>query len=166
MENLGKYLGSFAALITIIGFIYYLYDRRRDRTVGSLRTYYGKTKIIFGSNTFTGSPNILIVNNKPIFTASIKQGIILKCRKKLLVSIIIFDRNGNLVAQMENNRWALNPNNLFKKVTSINEVKVYNQQGELALHCKARKDGSVVLNGTFYAGGRRIHATDDGLLIN
>ncbi len=164
--NFWIYLGGVAALVTIIGFTYYLIDRHKSKTVGNLKTYYGETKIIFGSNRFTGCPNILVVNNKPIFTATVKQGTICKNRKKLLVSIIIFDRNNNIVAQIENNRWILNQNNFLRKEITKDEVKVYNQQGELSLHCKAHKDGSVTLNGTFYAGGNRFYATDNGLQIN
>jgi len=148
-----------SSILGIIGFVCYLYDKSMEvKYEGELRTYYDDTKIIFGSNTFIGTPKILFVNDKPIFTATVKDG-------KLLISIIIFDRDGKVVAKIEENKWIINKNNYFTLDTSKSEIKVTNQYGEVALHCIAFPDGSVKVNGTFYIDGTKIVATDRGLTI-
>ena len=126
---------------------------------GKLKTFYGDTKIIFGNSTIEGVPNILVVNDNPIFTATVKND-------KLYISIIIFDRDGKIVAYIEENKWKINKNNYFKMDISASEVKVINQYGEVALHCIALRDGAVKVNGVFYVDGFQIIATDEGLLFN
>jgi hypothetical protein len=169
MEKFLFYLsifGGIAGLATIIGLVYYFIDRKINATVGKLKTYTGNTKIIFGSNTFIGCPNVLVIDDKPVFSAVIQSGLIFKKRKKLLVSIIIFDKDNNLIAQLEKNKWTLNHNKLFKKEIKKNKIKIFNNSGEVALECTAQKDGAVVVNGYFYINGRKFIATNDGLQIN
>jgi hypothetical protein len=142
-----------------ISFGLYCYDKWTEvKYEGELKTYYGDTRVIFGSNIFIGTPNILVVNEKPIFTSAVKNG-------KLFISIIIFDRDGKVVAQIDENKWFINKNNYFRMDISNSEIKVTNQQGEVALDAIALPDGAVKVNGTFYIGGRKIIATDQGLTI-
>ena len=96
----------------------------------------------------------MFVNDKPIFTATARDG-------KLLVSVFVFDRHGDVVAVIEENKWVINKNNYYKMETRDNEVKVINQQNELALHCTALPDGSVKVNGTFWVGEYKIVVTDE-----
>lgn len=159
LKKIVFWIGLIASICGIIGFIFYLRDKSTSpRHEGTLQTYYGDTKVIFGSNAFIGTPNILVVNGKPVFTATVKNN-------KLYVSIIIFDKHGDVVAQIENNNWIINKNNYFRIESSKTELKVINQQNEIALHCTALPDGSVKVNGTFYIGGRKIVATDNGLTL-
>jgi hypothetical protein len=150
-------IGSLSIIFGLLGSIGYFYDKYTEiKYEGTLTTYYGNTKIIFGSNTFIGTPNILFVNGKPIFTATVKNG-------KLFISIIIFDRDGKIVAKIEENEWVINKNNIFTMNIKSSEIKIINQYNEVALHCIALPDGSVKVNGTFYVDGREIVATDEGL---
>jgi hypothetical protein len=146
--------------MTFIGFIIAIYTFiNRPIYTGKLRTYYGNTRIVFGNNIFEGTPNILTVNDNPIFTATVKND-------KLFISIIIFDREGKLVAWIEENNWEINRNNYFKMEKSPTEIRVINQYGEVALHCIANPDGSVKVTGIFYVDDLQVIATNEGLEIN
>jgi hypothetical protein len=123
-----------------------------------LKTYYGNTKIIFGSNVFIGCPNILVVDNEPIFTATVKD-------RKLIISIVIYDRENKIVAHIENNKWIINKKNYLKMDVTPSKIIVTNQYGEVALNCTSLYDGSVKVNGTFYINGIKFVATNQGLSI-
>ena len=163
MDSFALWLGIISGILGVFGFIFYIVDKvNAEKFQGELRTYYGNTKIIFGSNMFEGCPNILFVGNQPIFTSIMRKSLILK-REKLLISIIVFDISGKVVAKIEKNKWVLNRNNYFTMDKSNYEIKVFNQNNEVSIHCIAQSNGSVKVNGIFYINGMKISASDSGL---
>jgi len=87
---------------------------------GQIITNPGNTKIIFGSNTFIGTPHILSVDGKPIFNATVQNG-------RLFIDLIIFDRDNKVVGKIEHNNWIVNQNNVFQiPIETPSEIKIIN----------------------------------------
>lgn len=156
LNKIGLLVGIPLVVVSIVAICWQYKDRTQFK--GNLNVSSESIKIIFGSNTFIGTPNILVINNQPILSAEIKDS-------KLFVYLKIYDKEGKIVAQINGNEWTVNQNNFYTIDKSSNYVKVTNQYGETALEASIVTNDTIKINGTFYINGKKIVATDAGLSL-
>ncbi|MDE2215194.1 MAG: hypothetical protein KGJ61_08790 [Candidatus Omnitrophica bacterium] len=125
----------------------------------SLRTEEGPYQVMFGSNIFINTPNILIVGGVPLVTMKVVNG-------ELLVSAIIYDGDGGVIAMIKDNKWIYQRSKNFKKEVRLNLIKIWDGQNRLLLDCEMLSNTRIKLNGVFRKDGSEIIATDEGLRIN
>ncbi len=124
-----------------------------------LKSTQGNQTFIWGSNRFTGCPNILTVANKPIIRVE-------TLGKRLYLSADFYDKTGKLVMKIVRNNIKLNQNNIFEiQEWKKDRLKIINQYQEL-IEIIAHKTGEIELNGVFYCGGNRFIASPNELQIN
>ncbi len=121
----------------------------------------GEYKIIFGSNTFIGCPNILVVDNEPLVTCEIgKDG-------QILVNATVYDEKGKKVAKLVRNSFVFNDKNDYDKTTSPQSLRLIRKSdGKVMVEAKVTGKDTITLNGTFYCREQCIVATDEGMTIN
>lgn len=119
----------------------------------------GDQVFIWGSNRFRGIPNVLVANNQPTIRID-------TLGKRLYLSAVFYDRDGQVVMKIIRNKIKLNKNNIFEiqewKKEKIKIVNQYNEPIEIIAH----KTGEIELNGVFYCEKNRFEATNQGLKIN
>ena len=124
--------------------------------------YFGDSKepykLIFGTNTFINTPNVLIVDGIPLVTMKVKNNI-------LLVSATIYDNKGQVLALMRDNEWIFERTARLKKEVRINSLKIWDENNNLLLDCKLLSNKRIKLNGIFRKDGAEIIATDEGLHV-
>jgi hypothetical protein len=124
-----------------------------------LKSTQGKQIFIWGSNTFMGCPNILVVANEPIIKVE-------SLANRLYLSVDFYDRAGKLVMKIVRNKVKLNQNNIFEvQEWRKDKLKIMNQYQE-PIEITVHKTGEIELNGVFYCNGNRLDASPSGLRIN
>ncbi|MFA5168782.1 MAG: hypothetical protein WC530_09665 [Candidatus Omnitrophota bacterium] len=118
----------------------------------------GPYQLIFGSNSFIGLPNILVVGGIPLVTMKVVNG-------ALLVSTVIYDEEGRVLALIKDNEWIFERSENLKKEVRINSVKIWDNKNRLLLDCEMLSNRRIALNGIFRKDGAEIIATNEGMTI-
>ena len=115
-------------------------------------------ELVFGTNTFINTPNVLVVDNIPLVTMKVRNNI-------LLVSATIYDDKGQVLALIRDNEWIFERSVTLKKEVKINSIKIWDDRDRLLLDCQMLSNKKIKLNGIFRKGDAEIIATDEGLHI-
>ena len=116
-------------------------------------------RINFGTNIFTNTPDILVVDGIPLVTMAVKDN-------RLLVSATIYSKEGKILCLIKDNEWVSENKTGLRKESTINSLKVWDDKNRLILDVAILSDRLIKLNGIFYKKGAEIIATDEGLRIN
>ncbi len=119
-----------------------------------------KSKILLSAekNTFPkfefGDSGAILVKagkpDEPLFKIFRDNYLTIKIKRgKMKVSTIIRDRNGAIIAELENNEWKVNQNNSFDRNYSKNALEVKDSSGDIVLQVKLIED-RVQFQGKFY----------------
>lgn len=117
-------------------------------------------RVIFGSNTFIGTPNIIVIDDIPLITMGINKN------GELIVNALIYDNEDKLIGLINNNQWVIEPKHGLRKASGINWLKVWDKSESLILDIEVVSTKLIKLNGIFRKSGAEIIATDNGMTIN
>jgi len=117
-------------------------------------------RVIFGSNTFIGTPKLLVVDDIPLVTMAINN------KNELIVNALIYNEKNKLIGLINNNQWAIEPMVGLRKESGINWLKVWDSTNQLILDIEIISDRLIKLNGVFRKSNAEIIATDEGMRIN
>lgn len=145
------FLSFIPAVLTYLNF---WKEFNQEPTSGILKICSGANKFILGASESIDVPEILVIDGEPIITTKIKNG-------KLYVNASIYDKEGEIVAKIEENKWKINKSNYFELEESDRELKVVNSYNKISLRVIVLDDCSVKVTGEFYAGSYKMIATDD-----
>ncbi len=74
-----------------------------------------------------------------------------KYRYGISITLKIFDRNRKIIAEIKNNKFYLNPNNIFKRERpDKHTLIVYDQKGEKVLYVRHLNQSAIKILGTFH----------------
>lgn len=124
-------VGLVASIVTIVGFILYLRDKRAEATAGSLNApSLGSVKYLsVGTTRFlVDSPDNVFLRDGDTPVLSLKLS-----SSKLLVSTSIRNANGELIAELRDNEWKLNRDSIFDRNYTDNALEVRDRQGKVSL---------------------------------
>jgi hypothetical protein len=142
LQNVGKYfkrpIRFVVAVVTLVAAVFGIvtyYDYIKDKRESAQSGVIGSSDsaqvryLSVGSTRFEiESPNGVIFKDGdlPILTLNLKSG-------KLLVTTTIRDTKGQIVAELTNNEWQTNKNNIFDRNYTDNALEVRDQNGKIAL---------------------------------
>jgi hypothetical protein len=120
-----------AAVIGIVSYLDYVKDKRENAQAGVIMSPASAQVryLSVGSARFKiDSPDGVFLKDRdlPVLTLSLKRG-------KLLVTTTIRDAKGEIVAELTNNEWRTNKNNIFDRNYTDNALEVRDQNGKVAL---------------------------------
>lgn len=120
-----------SSIAGIVSLIYYFKDKTLNSQTGIIHPPSDATVkyLSVGSTRYTiNSPDGVFIRDgdKPVFTMNLKQG-------KLLVTTTMRDEKGDVVAELNNNEWQVNKNNVFDRNYTDSALEVRDQSGKVTL---------------------------------
>lgn len=135
LKHLKKHWGVYATILSlvlgIVSLTYYILDKRRTALSGQLSSPHSATVkyLSVGSTRFIiDSPDGIFLKDgdMPILRMNLHDG-------ELMVSTTIRDSNGKIVAELVDNEWQLNENNIFDRNYTDTALEVRDQAGNVTL---------------------------------
>ena len=120
-----------ASVLGIVSYVHYRIDKQHSSATGMISppSFASVKYLSIGSTRFLiDSPEGVFLKDGdiPVLTMNIKD-------RKLLVTTTIRDTRGNIVAELKNNEWRVNKNNIFDRNYTNNALEVRDQSGKIAL---------------------------------
>lgn len=127
----GTYAIILSLALPIVSFAYYKLDKKITSLSGVISSpYLAEVKYLsVGSTRFIiDSPDGVFLRDgeQAILTMNLKDG-------KLLVSTTIRDPKGKIIAELVNNEWQINKQNIFDRNYTDNALEVRDQSGKVTL---------------------------------
>ena len=131
-KHLGTYLALISLAIAISGLLYYFHDKKLAALTGEISTK-GLAQIKYiavGSSVRlkidTPQGVLFKDGNQPLISMSLENG-------KLSISTIIRDLSGQIIAELVNNEWQVNKNNIFDRNYNDRAIEVRDKAGKIVL---------------------------------
>ena len=134
-QHIRNHLGTYATLLSLVlgiaSYAYYKLDKKITSLTGVISSpHSAQIKYLsVGSTRFIiDSPDGVFLKdgNQPVLTMSLNDG-------KLLISTTIRDTKGAIVAELVNNEWQVNKQNIFDRNYTDNALEVRDQSGKVTL---------------------------------
>jgi len=116
-------------------------------------------QLLFGTNIFINTPDVLVVNGIPLITMKV-------INNTLMLSTTIYDEQGQVLAIIRDNEWIFERTAKLRKEIKLNSVKAWDDKNRLVLDCELLSNKIIKLKGIFRKGNSEIIATDEGLTVN
>lgn len=86
--------------------------------------------------------------------------------KKVFVTAQIYDREGKIVCEIENNEWSTNSNNFYKRNYDSQAVEVIDQYNNVVLSVELQSENIIDLKGIFFSDrGDCISINDESIFV-
>jgi len=128
-----------------------------DRSSGNLSINSDLLKVNVGGNSFINCNNILVFNDIPLISVQNKNGY-------LLVSLKLFNREGNLICWMNENRWWVENQAILDFKYSKNNLSVFENKNDKILDLTI-KDDLVEVCGLIHLLGDNIQLSKDKIIF-
>jgi hypothetical protein len=129
-----------------------------DRSSGCLSINESNYYLNFGNNVFAGCKNFIILNDYPIISFEVINGY-------FMIFMKIYNKEGNLICWIAENRWWVDNESVFDFKFSKNEFIVIDKDNHEVLHLIINKN-VIEVYGYLYLLGNYIQFSKDGMSIN
>ena len=148
-------IGIISFIIAVLGFIYYFHDKNKEALTGEIKAYdiadikYLAVGASIRMKVETPDGVLFKDGNEPLISLGLNQNV-------LTISIVIRDMMGDIVAEMINNEWQINKNNMFDRNYNQKAVEVRDNKGNVIIQA-AHFGDTIFFAGTFYCkNGRKV----------
>jgi hypothetical protein len=156
-KHLGIYLSLLSLALGIVVLLNYFHDRKLSTLTGMLSNS-GSAKIKYlaigtAVRFKVDTPEGILFRDggQPLITLNLRDG-------KLLISAIIRDLTGKIIAELVNNEWQVNRNNMFDRNYNDKAIEVRDNVGNVVL--QAAHFGDTI----FFAGIFHCNSGKTGIL--
>lgn len=128
-----------------------------DRSSGCLSIGEMSLRICVGGNYFTDCSNLLMLNDIPLLSVSARD-------KHLLISLRLFNKSGNLICWMHNNRWWVENTAVMDFQYTKNTFRITDIDKSEVLNLSIGKD-IILVSGHMHLLGSIVDLSRDAITI-
>lgn len=124
-----------ATVLTVVGYINNCIDKEIQRTTGEIIPPRSQSVQPEKAKVAIGSDNIILLppNNVLLTEGGLPLVNIKLINDRLLVSVKLRDKDGELIAELVDNQWDVNPYSSFDRNYTDNIIEIKNKKGEIVL---------------------------------
>lgn len=120
------------------------YNIINRKVEGPIKILTGEKRVNMGGNNFKNNGVLLVVNNEPLITTTYSTDGV------LLLSLKLYDKDNNLVAEMEENEWRTDPSIHWDLEAKPQELIIREAQRDIQLRVRTRNAEEIEITGKLW----------------